>query len=253
MYYILNFENREFVSCDNATETELKIRDLLEDGCSKDSLEIINGVFEDVRLNVDEFRKLAEDNGLFERVYIYPKASNGLDLDNISVSAGIVEFRTPSEEYAPGCMSAPLITIRLTGEYFFDGSFTALDNQEEYYDRSDLYSKSYEEAIQKALELATLADKVKALPRFEEPSSSLAYDYFEVVDIDKLSDLELIEARDLAKMFVGPQAVVVARLGDEMEKRFVAEKKTGLDEVIEAAAKQLVKPDMFISNKPLEL
>ena len=58
MFYLLNFKDHSFCSCENAAQVEAKIRSLMSSGCSKDSIEIINGMLDEVRLDVDQFRTL---------------------------------------------------------------------------------------------------------------------------------------------------------------------------------------------------
>ena len=64
MFYVLNFDDHRFTSCDDVTKAEALISRLLSEGCSKDSLEIINGLIDDVRLNVDQFWNLCMEQGV---------------------------------------------------------------------------------------------------------------------------------------------------------------------------------------------
>lgn len=66
MFYLLNFENHEFISCNNASVAEAKIRDLLASGCSKDSLEIVDASDVDGRMEVDAFRTLCAEWNLVD-------------------------------------------------------------------------------------------------------------------------------------------------------------------------------------------
>ena len=66
MFYLLNFENHEFTSCNNASVAEAKIRDLLASGCPKDSLEIVDASDVDGRMEVDAFRTLCEEWNLVD-------------------------------------------------------------------------------------------------------------------------------------------------------------------------------------------
>ena len=66
MFYLLNFENHQFITCNNASVAEAKIRGLLAAGCSKDSLEVINGFGDESRMLVDAFRSLCEEQGLVD-------------------------------------------------------------------------------------------------------------------------------------------------------------------------------------------
>lgn len=63
MWYLLNFENHQFISCDNAHVAEAKIRSLLAAGCPKDSLEIVDAYGNESRMPVDMFRALCEEQG----------------------------------------------------------------------------------------------------------------------------------------------------------------------------------------------
>lgn len=60
MYYVLNFDTHEFISCDNASVAEASIRSLLASGTAEDSLEVVNGFADESRLAVNEFRAFCE-------------------------------------------------------------------------------------------------------------------------------------------------------------------------------------------------
>ena len=64
MFYVLNFDDHRFATCDNAPQAAEHISRMLAEGCSKDSIEIVNGFIDDVRLNVDQFRDLCEEQGV---------------------------------------------------------------------------------------------------------------------------------------------------------------------------------------------
>ena len=64
MFYVLNFDDHRFTTCDNVSQAAEHISRLLAEGCSKDSIEIVNGLIDDVRLNVDQFRDLCEEQGI---------------------------------------------------------------------------------------------------------------------------------------------------------------------------------------------
>ena len=66
MFYLLNFENHEFISCNNASVAEAKIRDLLASGYPKDSLEIVDASDVDGRMEVDAFRTLCAEWNLVD-------------------------------------------------------------------------------------------------------------------------------------------------------------------------------------------
>ena len=61
MFYLLNFENHKFISCDDALIVEDKIRELISGGCNKDSLEVVSGFDENARYSVDEFRSYLDE------------------------------------------------------------------------------------------------------------------------------------------------------------------------------------------------
>lgn len=66
MFYILNFKNHQFISCNNASVVEANIRNFLAAGCSKDSLEIVNGFADEGRLSVDAFRTLCAEQNIVD-------------------------------------------------------------------------------------------------------------------------------------------------------------------------------------------
>lgn len=71
MFYLLNFENHQFISCNNASVAEANIRNLLASGCPKDSLEVVDASDVDGRMEVDAFRTLCAewnlvDNGIVD-------------------------------------------------------------------------------------------------------------------------------------------------------------------------------------------
>ena len=54
MFYVLNFANHQFVSCDTISKTVATIGGFLWAGINKDDIEIINGFADDSRLSVEE-------------------------------------------------------------------------------------------------------------------------------------------------------------------------------------------------------
>lgn len=64
MYYLLDFTKHQFISCENASVVEAKIRSLMASGCSQDFIEIINGYGDGTRLDVNEFRDQCAELGL---------------------------------------------------------------------------------------------------------------------------------------------------------------------------------------------
>ena len=70
MFYILNFDTHEFISCDNANAVEAKLRDAMEQGSSEDSFEIINGFAEECRFDVSGFRSYCESLNLTDETTI---------------------------------------------------------------------------------------------------------------------------------------------------------------------------------------
>ena len=78
MFYVLNFSTHQFTSCDDLMAVDNFIRRALAEGCSKASLEILNGFMDEVRLDVDQFRTLCLDLGTL--VEVYPdKQQNSVD------------------------------------------------------------------------------------------------------------------------------------------------------------------------------
>ena len=62
MFYILNFANHQFVSCNTIAQVVVTVSGILGTGIEKDDIEIINGFADDSRLSVDEFlAKYAEE------------------------------------------------------------------------------------------------------------------------------------------------------------------------------------------------
>jgi len=66
MFYILNFDNHKFISCDNASIAEANLRFLLSNGTAADSLEIVNGYSDGSRYDVDTFRTLCINHNLVD-------------------------------------------------------------------------------------------------------------------------------------------------------------------------------------------
>ena len=63
MFYVLNFANHQFVSCNTIAQVVVTIAGILGTGLDKDDIEIINGFSDDSRLSVDEFfTKYAEED-----------------------------------------------------------------------------------------------------------------------------------------------------------------------------------------------
>lgn len=55
MFYILNFADHSFQTCNNAVETKIAIDVITRTGTDMGDLEIINGRIEDGRMSVVEF------------------------------------------------------------------------------------------------------------------------------------------------------------------------------------------------------
>jgi len=66
MFYILNFDNHKFISCDNASIAEANLRYLLSTGTAANSLEIVNGYSDGSRLDVHAFRNLCREQNLVD-------------------------------------------------------------------------------------------------------------------------------------------------------------------------------------------
>lgn len=64
MFYILNFDDHRFTTCNDASQAAERVSRLLAEGHSKDSIEIVNGLIDDVRLSVDQFQDLCKEKGI---------------------------------------------------------------------------------------------------------------------------------------------------------------------------------------------
>ena len=99
MFYILNFDNHEFISCDNASAVEAKIRSLLNSGIAADSIEIVNGFAGDSRFNVNEFHSYCESLNLLDDTSVH-FIMNSVESPRDSDDKHINDFKKDTSEYA---------------------------------------------------------------------------------------------------------------------------------------------------------
>lgn len=88
MFYILNFKNHDFISCDNANIVETRINEMLALGYNADSLEIVNGFGEDARFSISEFKDYCKEWSLTDNSAVTSKNidSEGIDKNQLSES-----------------------------------------------------------------------------------------------------------------------------------------------------------------------
>lgn len=97
MFYILNFDDHSFVTCENADMAERQIMSMIAYGHGKDSLEVVNGFADGSRMGVDEFRAFCEENALLVEGQIPLE-------DKLNSRDGVVAFlmRNHCEKYDCG-------------------------------------------------------------------------------------------------------------------------------------------------------
>ncbi len=67
MFYILNFQTHGFIPCNSADETITCILGLLKNGAHQSDLEVINGLVEEVRFDVNQFHTFCKNLALAEQ------------------------------------------------------------------------------------------------------------------------------------------------------------------------------------------
>ena len=149
MFYLLNFENHEFISCNSVDVVEKRINSLLNSGVPIDSIEIINGFLEDARLDFNQFQKFCE-------IYNMGVTRDGVEEDSAKM------FSVASEAKEEGKF-VPMINMR-SGTSKIDERLDALSN---YRKNEELMTRVAQE--QKQNKIAFLISKIKALePRISD-------------------------------------------------------------------------------------
>ena len=120
MFYVLNFNNHRFASCDNAVSAENNIRELLSSGVSADALEIINGFEDEERLSVEEFRTLYANPDLIAEINAAKphesREEQSLDLRGYQ-SADAEEYPRYPHDFGNGYKVETVYTNLLPGDW----------------------------------------------------------------------------------------------------------------------------------------
>lgn len=152
MFYLLNFENHQFITCDNAARAEAEIQTLLAAGCSKDTLEVVNGFGDDSRLTVDAFRALCEEQGLLDEDH---ELEQGAEPQPVSP----VRF-TNNEE----CALALFLHLKEIGQV----QGTEYDREAVLHDVNNLRGHEWLECLKRNLETKPFFDYLRGAEYFED-------------------------------------------------------------------------------------
>ena len=115
MFYILNFETHDFISCDNANIAESHIRKLLSAGCNVDSLEIINGFADEIRFSVDQFREHCQEWSLTDDSSLAP-------LPEVKAEVGMVGTIKNNSEIKKGLRGKLFLITAVSDSGYLSGT-----------------------------------------------------------------------------------------------------------------------------------
>lgn len=61
MFYVLNFTNHQFYSCNTAEKVNEKIKDLISAGVKEYEIEVVNAYADEIRMSANEWYSFCKD------------------------------------------------------------------------------------------------------------------------------------------------------------------------------------------------
>lgn len=128
MFYILDFVTHRFISCSNADEVFTRIQDLMKEGVHRSDLEIINGIGEEIRFDVDQFTSycktlsLTEQSDLKALDLAWEKKGEQRDRPSIKIEIGMVGTIKNKEGIKKSLQGKTFVVTQVDGNGYITGT-----------------------------------------------------------------------------------------------------------------------------------